>query len=361
MVGVWGGDVDGMGWRDHDGRCADGWCRRRVAGKPGQRPAVRRHPVGDAPGRRAAVGRRARPRRRPAVEVVGGHVHAPHAGDRRQPPADADAAPPDDDAVRVLHPGGGALRAGRPVPQPEGHRRRHHAARLDRAGHHRDPRHPRRRAVGARQRREGRDDRASGVARHVRPARAHLRAPATPFARLLHRGEGGRDHDPHDERHRIAPAAAAGRPPAVRAAGPHDGDRHRGAVLLQRRARADHAPPHRPGARRAVAVVPLRVRQGLQPGARRHRRRAERPLREPLGRARGHRVQPGPAQRAAAPQRHRHVPRRQRPHRAHRGDLRRLHRVRRAARAGARCSSSGATWCATATCRSASSPRSSCT
>ena len=33
----------------------------------------------------------------------------------------------------------------------------------------------------------------------------------------LHRREGGRDHDPHDERHRVAPAAAPGRPRPVRA------------------------------------------------------------------------------------------------------------------------------------------------
>ena len=65
----------------------------------------------------------------------------------------------------------------------------------------------------------------------------------------------------------------------------------------------------------ALAVVPQRVRQGLQPGARRHRRRAQRPLREPVGRTRRRRVQPAAAQRAQPPQRGRRVPRRQRPHR----------------------------------------------
>ena len=44
-----------------------------------------------------------------------------------------------------------------------------------------------------------------------------VRAPPAAVARLLHRREGGRDHDPHDERHRGAPAAAPGRPRAVRA------------------------------------------------------------------------------------------------------------------------------------------------
>ena len=44
-----------------------------------------------------------------------------------------------------------------------------------------------------------------------------VRAPPAPLARLLHRREGGRDHDPHDERHRVAPAAAPGRPRQARA------------------------------------------------------------------------------------------------------------------------------------------------
>ena len=57
----------------------------------------------------------------------------------------------------------------------------------------------------------------------------------------------------------------------------------------------------------------------------------------------------------------RRVPRRQRPHRAPRRDLRRVHRVRRAARPGRRCCSSAATWCATARSPSASSPPSSST
>ena len=206
-------------------------------------------------------------------------------------------------ALDPLHRGRGVVRPGRAVPQPEGHRRRHHPPRLDRPRHHRHARHPRCRRLGDRERSAGRDHRARRVAGDVRAAGAHLRAPATPLARLLHRREGGRDHDPHDERHRVAPAAPAGRPAAVRAAGAHHGHRHRRPLLLQRRAHAHHAaddraPPHRP-----VALVPLIVRQGLPARARRHRRRVERPLGEPVRRAGRHRLQPGPPQRAAAPQR----------------------------------------------------------
>ena len=162
----------------------------------------------------------------------------------------------------LLHPRRSAVRAGGPVPQPEGHRRRHHPARLDRADDHRDPRHPRGRGVRGGERRARRHHRTGRVARHVRAARPHVRAPATPLARLLHRREGGRDHDPHDERHRVAPAAAAGRAPAVRAAGAHDGHRHRGAVLLQRRAHAAHAAHDRarssPGSRCGSGRRPTR-------------------------------------------------------------------------------------------------------
>ncbi len=198
--------------------------------------------------------------------------------------------------------------------------------------------------------------------RHVRAARSHVRAPATPLARLLHRGEGGRDHDPHDERHRVAPAAAAGRAPAVRAAGAHDGHRHGGALLLQRRARRCITLLHdRPDPHRALAVVPVGVRQGVQPRPRRHRQRAQRPLREPVGRAGGHRLQPGPPQRAAPPQRHR--ARTATPTTTPRTSPRPTARAPSSSGCSARprCCSSAATWCATATSRSASSPRSSST
>ena len=70
-----------------------------------------------------------------------------------------------------------------------------------------------------------------------------------------------------------------------------------------------------PDAHGPVALVPQRVRPRLQPGPRRHRRSAERPVGEPVGRARRRRVQPRPPQRAAPPQRRRRVPRRQRLHR----------------------------------------------
>ena len=84
----------------------------------------------------------------------------------------------------------------------------------------------------------------------------------------------------------------------------------------------------------AVAVVPHDVRSRVRAGTRRHRQRAQRPLREPVGRARRHRLQPGPQQRVVPPQRVGRVPRRQRPHRAPRRHLRRVDRVRRADRPG---------------------------
>ena len=77
-------------------------------------------------------------------------------------------------------------------------------------------------------------------------------------------------------------------------------DRHRGALLLQRRARADHAGPHR--ARRSPCSRCGSGRAsdtGYNARARRHRRRAQRPLREPVGRPRRRRVQPPAPQRAA--------------------------------------------------------------
>ena len=58
-----------------------------------------------------------------------------------------------------------------------------------------------------------------------------------------------------------------------------------------------------PLAHRAVAVVPLGVRQGLPARARRDRRRAERPVREPVGVRVVAGLQPGAPQRAAPPQR----------------------------------------------------------
>ncbi len=204
-----------------------------------------------------------------------------------------------------------------------------------------------------------RDDRPCRVARDVRAARPGVRSPAAPLPRLLHRREGRRDHDPHDQRHRIAATAHARRSAAVRAPGSHDGHRHGDPVLLQRRAHAHHAAHDRAVAHRTVVVVPLVVGPRLRAGARRDRERVERSLREPFGRARGHRLQPGPPQRAVPPQRDRLVPRRQRPHCPPRGVVRRVHRVRRVSSGRPCCSSSAATWCATATSPSASSSRSS--
>ncbi len=63
--------------------------------------------------------------------------------------------------------------------------------------------------------------RPAGRLGHERPAGQDLHSPAAIVARLLHRGEGGRDHEPNDERYREPSAAAPGWPGAVRGAGPH--------------------------------------------------------------------------------------------------------------------------------------------
>ena len=192
---------------------ADGRRGRRLARQPGQRAAVRGDPVGAAPGRREAPADEPEPDRRAPLAGVGQLVHPPHEGDRRHPAPDAAAAPPDADALGVLRPRRDARRAGRPAPQPDRHRPRHHAARLDRA---RDRRRSLAIVAVVLSRRWRAVPRVATtgrvrVAGHVRPARPHVRAPPAPVARLLHRREGGRDHDPHDERHRGAPAAAPGR------------------------------------------------------------------------------------------------------------------------------------------------------
>ena len=231
------GSSDGVGWRRLAAVRRRWPVGRRLAGQPGQRAAVRGHP------REMQAG----------VEKL--LADEPDlAGARRA------VLPPDAETGvslrRMLRPhrrmmiglacprrDRGPLRPGRPVPQPDRHRRRHHAATTG----------PslitvavaailavviiRDRRAAARVALTGR----VAVAGDVRAPRAHVRPPATPVARLLHRREGGRDHDPHDERHRGAPAAAAGRPRPVRACRGSRCSSSRSCCSRQRRARADHA------------------------------------------------------------------------------------------------------------------------
>ena len=102
---------------------------------------------------------------------------------------------------------------------------------------------------------------------------AALRAPppgvlplAAAVARLLHRREGGSDHDPHDERHRGAQPAVPGRSRQPRRAGPHDG-RSSPCVLfaLQRRcSRWSRSSLVVPAMTALTHLVPLGVRHGLR-------------------------------------------------------------------------------------------------
>ena len=103
-----------------------------------------------------------------------------------------------------------------------------------------------------------------------------LRPPPAPVARLLHRREGGRDHDPHDQRHREPAAAAAGRARPVRRSGPDDGRRSPSSCSRYNvEAGADHARCSScPVLTAASLWFRARLRARLRPGPRRHRRRA---------------------------------------------------------------------------------------
>jgi ABC-type multidrug transport system fused ATPase/permease subunit len=80
----------------------------------------------------------------------------------------------------------------------------------------------RRRPVGP-----GPGDRPPGLLGDERPAGHHFPPPATPLPRLLHRGEGGRGHEPDDQRHREPAAAPPGRSGPIRHSGAdHGGHRH---------------------------------------------------------------------------------------------------------------------------------------
>ncbi len=214
----------GHGWRRV--RAADG--RRRPTGRARCRPAVRRDPVGAAGRRRPAAGRRAGPRR------AGRQLHA---SDRS--PATSDGSP--SGACSPSTPGCSSLaavlvvvverrRPGR--PEADGDRASTRACR-------RITQHlwivvvvagavPR---VGARRRARpagpGEGHRPARRVGHERPADQGLHPPPAPVARLLHRREGRRRHDPDDERHREPPAAPPGRARPVRHPGPDDGRRSR--------------------------------------------------------------------------------------------------------------------------------------
>ena len=134
--------------------------------------------------------------------------------------------------------------------------------------------------------------------------------------------KAGRRHEPHDERHREPAAAPAGRAGAVRHPGPDDGRDHGLAVRDERGAGGDHRAGRPALPDRDVDLVPPGVRAWLRQGARRHRPRAGRPLREPPGRARRHGAQPPALQHRDAPRRRRLVPRRQQLHGPDRQHLR---------------------------------------
>ena len=184
------------------------------------------------------------------------------------------------------------------------------------------------------QRSQARVTRSARRAGHERPARQGLHPAPAPGPRLLHRGEGGRDHDPHDQRHREPAAAAAGRARSAGRAGADDGRDHRDPVHAERRADADHACAGDPDPDRAHDLVHARLTAWLRAGARRDRGRARRPLGEPPWRADGRRLQPPALERRPAPQRRRGLPRRQQLHRADQRDLRSGHADARLPRPG---------------------------
>ena len=133
--------------------------------------------------------------------------------------------------------------------------------------------------------RAGPGDRPTGLVGHERPAHQGLPAPAAAVPRLLHRGEGRRRDEPHDERHREPAAAAAGRPGPVRHSGADDG-RHHDLPLRHQRHPGRHHGLRRPtAAGHHVDLVQAGLRARVRQGARRHRAGAGGPLREPAGRA----------------------------------------------------------------------------
>ena len=160
----------------------------------------------------------------------------------------------------------------------------------------------------------GPGDRPAGRLGHERPAGQGLRPPPAAVARLLHRGEGRRGHDPHDQRHREPPAAPPGRPVAARHPGPDHGRHHRHPVRHQRAAGPHHRGADRAGAGRRLDLVQAGLRARLRRGARRDRQRAGRPVREPPRRPHRDRPQPPAPQRHPPPQRGRRLPRRQQLH-----------------------------------------------
>ena len=254
----------GGGW------AADG--RRRGSGRGAGGTALRRDPARAAGGRRPPPQGGARPRR---------------AGRRLHPAADG-ARVEEADAHLPAHGVPGHVRTGR---LPGGHDRLVHPARSEpgllchqpradaaplrlrrrrgdgRAvpgGHHRFGQ----RAVWA-----GTGDGSPRLVGHERPAHKGVPPPAAALAGLLHRGEGRRRHEPHDQRHREPAAAAAGRAGPVRHSGP-DHDRHHGLPLRhQREAGCHHRLRGAASPRHHVDLVQAGLRARLRQGARRHRAR----------------------------------------------------------------------------------------
>ncbi len=106
-----------------------------------------------------------------------------------------------------------------------------------------------------------------------RPAHQGVPAPPAAVARLLHRGEGRRRHEPYDERHREPSAAATGRAGPVRHSGA-DHARHHGLPVRDERDPGGYHDLRRPPAtRRHVDLVQAGVRARLRQGPRRHRAR----------------------------------------------------------------------------------------
>ena len=101
---------------------------------------------------------------------------------------------------------------------------------------------------------------------HERSAGQGLHPLAALVARLLHRGEGGRDHEPHDQRHREPAATAPGRAGPVRGPGSDHDRHHLHPAGLERRAGPDHHPARHPGPDHPVVVVPRVARSGATSG-----------------------------------------------------------------------------------------------
>ena len=293
-------------------------------GPPGRgaaRPPLRRHPA-RAPGRRrpaAGAGARAgRARRRLHPAADGAREEAPHPDHAAHGvPGHAGAGHTPGRDHRAVHAAGTESRLVRHQPRPDAPPLRlRHRRRLRRALPRVD------RGVGWRPVGPGPCHGPPGVVGHERPPGQGLPPPATTLARLLHRGEGRRGHEPHDQRHREPAAAAAGRVGPVRHSGPDD-DRHHDLSLPHQRDAGRH---HR--LRRAattghhVVLVQAGLGARLRQGPRWDRAGAGRPLREPAGRPYRHRPQPAALQRRDASGHRRFVPRRQQLHRPYQRHLR---------------------------------------